>query len=395
MAPSPPYRPRSRQPRLVRLQGAAARRAHRLCPRGCRPRILALGALLAAALTATVPGGVASGSLEGRIASARAREGQLSAGIAADSRQIHGFGGRIEDLRARLHALELSLGVERAFLDSVRAQLASARERLASLKVTLARDRQVLIAQVVAAYESPPPDIATVILEAHGFADLIERVDEERAIARENAPATVRVGEARAAVGVQAAKLATLEASQARETEAVLVQRNEVAQLHLALVERQLQFTRARDHKSAELSGLRAHARSLERKLFALRARELAAAGNGLAYTGPVGAYSTTPEGAYGFFPAPGTNYSVGVEPTLAARLNTLGRALHLHLIGISGYRSPQHSVEVGGYANDRHARREASDTPGVEGVPEATLARFGLTRPFPGAAEADHIQLL
>ena len=32
---------------------------------------------------------------------------------------------------------------------------------------------------------------------------------------------------------------------------------------------------------------------------------------------------------------------------------------------------------------------------PGVEGVPEATLNRFGLTRPFGGAAEADHIQLL
>src|SRR5436305_8695588 len=131
MAPTPPYRPSLRRARV-----AAARRAHRLCPRGCRPRILALGALLAAALTATVPGGVASGSLEGRIASARAREGQLSAGIAADSRQIHGFGGRIEDLRARLHALELSLGVERAFLDNVRAHLASARASLAPLKLT-------------------------------------------------------------------------------------------------------------------------------------------------------------------------------------------------------------------------------------------------------------------
>jgi len=389
MAPTPPYRPSLRRARV-----AAAGRAHRLCPRGFRSRALALGAVLAAALTATVAGGVASGSLEGRLNSARAREGQLSAGIAADSRQIHGFSGRIEDLRGRLQALELSLDVERSFLQSVRTQLASARERLAALKVSLARDRQVLVAQVVAAYESPPPDIATVILEAHGFADLIERVDDERAIARENAAATVRVREAHAAVGAQAAKLATLEASQARETEAVLVQRNEVAQLRLALVERRVQFSRARDRKNAELSGLREHARALEKQLFALRARELAAGGNGLAYTGPVGAYSPTPEGAYGFFPAAGTNYSVGEEPTLAARLNTLGRALHLHLIGISGYRSPQHSVEVGGFANDPHTRGEASDTPGVEGVPEATLERFGLTRPFPGAAEADHIQL-
>ena len=99
--------------------------------------------------------------------------------------------------------------------------------------------------------------------------------------------------------------------------------------------------------------------------------------------------------GATGFFPAPGTNYSVNQEPIIAARLDALGRSLGLHLIGISGYRSPEHSVEVGGFADDPHTRGEASDTPGVEGVPEATLEEFCLTRPFPGAREADHIQEL
>jgi hypothetical protein len=49
----------------------------------------------------------------------------------------------------------------------------------------------------------------------------------------------------------------------------------------------------------------------------------------------------------------------------------------------------------VGGFPNDPHTRGQASDTPGVEGVPEATLNRFGLTRPFGGAAEANHIQLV
>ena len=91
--------------------------------------------------------------------------------------------------------------------------------------------------------------------------------------------------------------------------------------------------------------------------------------------------------GSTGFFPAAGTNYSVNQEPIIAARLDALGRALGLHLIGISGYRSPQHSVEVGGFADDPHTRGEASDTPGVEGVPEATLEEFCLTRPFPGRA--------
>jgi len=98
--------------------------------------------------------------------------------------------------------------------------------------------------------------------------------------------------------------------------------------------------------------------------------------------------------GQYGFFPTSTTNYAHGKEPEIAARLDALGKALHLHLVGLSGYRTPQHSVAVGGYANDPHTRGEAMDTPGVEAVPESVLRRFGLTRPFPGASEADHIQL-
>ncbi|HEY5044901.1 MAG TPA: hypothetical protein VII53_03485 [Solirubrobacteraceae bacterium] len=368
-----------------------------------RPRPAgALVAVIAVAVVAIVAArgpyavaGSSSGTLESRIAASQAREGELHSGIGADTHQIEGFQGNIDDLQTRLTALESSLSVERSLLAGLRSQLRVARTRLASLQVQLGRDRQVLIAQLIASYESPPPDIATVILEAHGFADLLERVDDLRAISRENAGATIHVSEEQKAVTAQATRLAALEASHARETSAVLVQRDEVSQLHLALINRQLAFVRARDRKSAELGSLESHKRSLEHELSKLAVSELAAAGVANAYTGPVGSFTATPEGGYGFFQAPGTNYSVGEEPTLVAHLNALGVALHLHLIGISGYRSPSHSVEVGGFADDPHTRGEASDTPGVEGVPQATLARFGLIRPFPGAAEADHIQLL
>ena len=281
-------------------------------------------------------------------------------------------------------------------LSSLRSQLRAARTQLASLQVQLARDRQVLVAQVVASYESPPPDIATVVLQAHGFADLIERVDDLQAISRENATATTHVAEEQKLVTAQTKRLVALEASHARETSAVLVQRDEVDQLHLALVDRQLQYIRARDRKSAELGD--AASRTSSRSNTSCPSSRPANSPP-RASRAPTQARSAnsppTPQGAYGFFQAPGTNYSVGEEPTLVAHLNALGIALHLHLIGISGYRSPQHSVEVGGFADDPHTRGEASDTPGVEGVPQATLARFGLIRPFPGAAEADHIQLL
>jgi peptidoglycan hydrolase CwlO-like protein len=364
-------------------------------------RLLTVATVIAtAALSVAVLGPVAadsssSASLESRIAASEAREGELHAGIGADRNQIEGFQGSIDDLRTRLDALESSLDTERGLLASLRSQLRGARARLASLQVQLGQDRHVLVAQLIASYESPPPDIVTVVLEAHGFADLLERIDDLRAISRENAGATVHVAEEQRAVTVQAAQLATLEAAHARETSAVLVQRDEVAQLHLALVRRQLSYIRARDRKSAELAPLESHRHALEGELSKLAVSELAAEGVAGAYTGPIGNYTSTPQGEYGFFQAPGTDYSVGEEPVLVAHLNTLGIALHLHLIGISGYRTPQHSIEVGGFANDPHTRGEASDTPGIEGVPQATLARFGLIRPFPTAAEADHIQLL
>lgn len=355
---------------------------------------LAIVALGAGALAVGPAGASSSGSLEGRIADAQSRGGELNSGIHADSRQIEGFQGSIDDLQTRLSALEGSLALERAQLAKLKVELASAQKQMAALQVQLAHDKKALVAQLVASYESPPPSIVTVIMEAHGFADLIERFDDLRAISRENAQATTLVAEEHHAVSVQAAQLAELEGRQQRATGAMAVQRDEVAQLHLALVDRQLQYIHARDRKSSELGALRSHQHSLEHELATIQTRELAAAGNSLAYTGPVGPVNLSTDGEYGFFQAAGTNYSVGEEPQIAARLNTLGKALHLHLIGVSGYRTPQHSVEVGGFANDPHTRGEASDTPGVEGVPEATLNRFGLTRPFGGAAEADHIQL-
>lgn len=96
-----------------------------------------------------------------------------------------------------------------------------------------------------------------------------------------------------------------------------------------------------------------------------------------------------------GFTAAPGTNYSVGDESIIAQRLDRLGKALNVNLVGISGYRTSAHSVAVGGFADDPHTKGAASDTQGAENIPESTLERYGLTRPLPGASEANHIQLL
>jgi peptidoglycan hydrolase CwlO-like protein len=341
--------------------------------------LLALGALAAAPVGA---------DLQSQIGASQARDRALQAEIRADSRRIDGFQGRIDDVQARLAGIQRSLDLEAAQLAELRARLRDARGRLVTLRLRLARDRDVLARQLVGQYEAPQPDLVSVVLDAHGFADLLERIDQLKRIASQNSQATTRVRDEGIAVRALSRRLTGLVATQQHVTAAQMIQRDQVAQLKFALVARQAPYLRSRSHRSAQLASLRSRRKALEKRMASYQVRAAAAYGLG------AGAPFTPGGGPYGFFPAPGTNYSVGVEPILAARLDRLGKALHLHLIGLSGYRTPAHSVEVGGFANDPHTRGQASDTPGVEGVPEATLRRFGLTRPFGGAAEADHIQL-
>jgi peptidoglycan hydrolase CwlO-like protein len=356
-------------------------------------------AIAAAVVVAPARAQPSASSLQNSISSAQATEGSLQAGIGADNRAIGAYQGRIDDAQTRLDAIDSSLSIEQGMLDSLQGRLRTARAQLLTLQGRLANDRSVLAAQLVGEYESAPPDATTVLFSARGFSDLLERVDQLRMIADRNAQTVTTVRTEQAAVGRQAASLAVLEAHQAQVTRSVLVQHDEVAQLRLSLVDSQLSYTRARDRKSAVLGSLQSHRAALQRQLASIQATEAAQAPLSGSVLAPGAGYSgggfAAHGGDTGFFPAAGTNYSVGEEPAIAARLDAMAKALGLHLIGISGYRSPQHSVEVGGFADDPHTRGEASDTPGVEGVPEATLERFGLTRPFPGAAEADHIQLL
>src|SRR5437588_10840782 len=108
-----------------------------------------------------------------------------------------------------------------------------------------------------------------------------------------------------------------------------------------------------------------------------------------------------------GFVPDPGTIQNVGELPVLTARLDALAKALGVIIYGISGYRTPAHSVAVGGYANDPHTKGLAEDI-GVNSllrssaaqISEAELARFGMYRPFdpsddPNNPEVNHIQLI
>jgi peptidoglycan hydrolase CwlO-like protein len=360
--------------------------------------------LTRAAIAAAVLVGLAAllaapsrGDLASRYSAGQHRANQLSATIQAETNRIRGYEGTLANLEARLSAIQHSVLIQEELLGQVRTEVTAARRRLHQLEAEYVRDQQVLADELRAEYESPPPTIVGVIVSANGFDDLLNRVRNLRAIEQHNAQAAAQVKRQRHQVAAQAQRLAVTEARRQRATAAVLVERDQVAQLRLSIVNRKLAAASAR---AADTSKLRSMRGTLARQAAALdrlaASAQSAASGGAAVAPGACASGGYVPHGGpFGFFQAGGTNYSVGEEPLLAGRLDALGRALQLRLTGISGYRTPQHSVEVGGFADDPHTRGIASDTPGVEGVPEATLERFCLTRPFGGAAEADHIQPL
>ena len=347
---------------------------------------------LAAVLYGT---GSSQGSLAGHYAAGQKRAGQLQQSISSDSKLIQSYEGRISNLEGELTAVERSVETQERLLNQVNTELSAARARLKYLEAQYARGRRMLAAQLVADYESPQPTLTDVVIQAHGWDQLINQLSRLKTIARANADTIQLINTARLAMAAEARRLAQIQARRKRATAAVLVERDEIAQLRLTIVGRELAVSHDRSQKSGALTSLR---HQLTREAATLEAQAVKAQQASFAIGAPpAGGCVNTPfvahGGEFGFFPAPGTNYTVGEEPIIAARLDALGRALQLHLIGVSGYRTPQHSVEVGGFADDPHTKGEASDTPGVEGVPEGTLERFCLTRPFAGAREADHIQ--
>ena len=72
-------------------------------------------------------------------------------------------------------AVSDELAADRARLARVQTELGQERVRLTILRQRLADARQRLGRQLLGSYESSKPDLVSVVLDAHGFNDLLER----------------------------------------------------------------------------------------------------------------------------------------------------------------------------------------------------------------------------
>jgi murein DD-endopeptidase MepM/ murein hydrolase activator NlpD len=236
---------------------------------------LAGAALIAGAAAA---GATSPGQLQQKISSGRQHVSTLAGALAAANRRVGQLDASVAATSNRLSALQSDLNAKRAQLLAVRAQLTAAQTRLKQLQATEAADEQVLAQQLVGTYEGARPDIVSVVLEATGFNDLLERLDFAQRIGRHNAHIVGAVKAARRAVASEAIRLGVLSARQQRLAEQVLAERNHVASLRIRLVSERLSAARARDAKAGQLASAKSQVASLSAQLTRLQAAQRAAA---------------------------------------------------------------------------------------------------------------------
>ncbi len=134
-------------------------------------------ALLGAALAcACVVAGAASGqslqhkldTTQRKLSHVRAHEGVLTQRISHESALLQRLTMQVAALRNKEAAVAAQLAQKQAELDQAQA-------RLEYLKQRLREAIQILEQRLVAIYESNEPDLITVILQSHGFDDLVAR----------------------------------------------------------------------------------------------------------------------------------------------------------------------------------------------------------------------------
>jgi hypothetical protein len=219
-----------------------------------RRRIAA--ALVVAVAVVAVGASASRGSLVGRYAQHQQQANQLQSSIRSDSSEIQHYLGSIAAVQARLTGVQHKLNVDERLLIDVRTNLTSARDRVAELRRQYAQDRRRLAQQLVANYETPPPNLIDVAVTSNGLQDLLERVADVKTLETANARTIRLVSQERIAVAAETRRLAALEAQRYRAATAVLAERNQIAQLRLSIVDRELASAKDRAGKQHQLAAL-------------------------------------------------------------------------------------------------------------------------------------------
>jgi peptidoglycan hydrolase CwlO-like protein len=247
-------------PTTTRIPSPARRRPARSLARWALPGIAGLAVGLG-----TV-GPSAHADLQSTITAKRSALDELHAAIARDTTLIHSGSAGLLRAERTLASTRAALASREAQLTAVESQLLAARDRLTRVENRLAAATTALEGNLVATYEGDTPDVLSVVVEAHGFADLLNRIDFLHIAAQHDADIVGNARAARIAVTKEANSLGALEQRDQTLAAAVQAQNNQAAALETALYNRHAAILTARANKAGQAQGIGVQLAALQKR---------------------------------------------------------------------------------------------------------------------------------
>jgi murein DD-endopeptidase MepM/ murein hydrolase activator NlpD len=220
-----------------------------------------------------------------QIEKKKRKEGVLTTTIQRYNQRIGGLQGDIRVAEKRLRVVQSDLDRKRGELIRVRDQLEVARDRLERARAKLRASRGALADRLVELYKADEPDALTVVLEADGFADLLERTEFLERISDQDRHIVERVRVLKARAERSEKLLAGLEEKKQVAAETILRRRDDVASTRDRLASAQGELRTERNGRRTVLARVRDQRHSAQDDLAALE-REQAKVQGALAGAG-------------------------------------------------------------------------------------------------------------
>ena len=219
-----------------------------------------------------------SADLQSQINASKSAASSLQAQINSETAQIEKTKGGVAAAQAQYATVQAQLDQHIAQLRQVQTDLMTARDQLLALENKLHLAANYLAANLRSEYESGSPNLVDVILNAHGFSNLLDQVNYMKDAQHQDDEIVRVTNIARERVQKEALHLYALEIKDRDLTNEILQQRNQAAALELALEKQQIDEQSVQSHNQARLNSVNSHLSDLQRQYAAQVAAAEAAA---------------------------------------------------------------------------------------------------------------------
>lgn len=241
---------------------------------------VALLATVAALFVLPVGGAAPAASLqeqkeakEAKLSEVRERKGVLTTTISRYRERIERLTGEVAALRTREAAVRSRLAAKQAELDRAVAELEGAKKRLAVMRARLKRALVALRERLVAIYETGTPDMLSVIVEAGGYEELLNRSEYLKRINGLDEAVVSRVRELRDQVQRTVARLRSAKNRIEAARNAIAAEERALASARSAVQRRQSKLVAVRRQRESALSKISEHEDHVEGDLAGIQAK--------------------------------------------------------------------------------------------------------------------------